>query len=277
MKSPRLCFMLLSLLVMTALPVSSRGASYWGYETWGGTWHDANKTSDNTEDDSMCWAASAANLLAWTGWGFPPGQAFVGADDIFLYFQEHWTNEGGNALFGLNWWFEGNDPYEGWEGDWTGWSQVEVPGGGFWATAYSFEDYYAFTGDDAVAMVALDYLLNNGYGVSISIGGPGGHALTVWGFDYESATGAYLGIHVTDSDDMAGSAAPVDPVLSYYGVRYDPSVEKWYLQEFYGSDNWYIAEVQGLKIFPTPLPAALWLLGSGLILLGGLSKLNYFN
>ena len=47
---------------------NASATSYYLWDDWGGTYSDAEKSPTNTDDDLMCWAASAANLLAWTGW-----------------------------------------------------------------------------------------------------------------------------------------------------------------------------------------------------------------
>ncbi len=47
-----------------AAPVWS--STYYIYNQWGGTWHDANKTG--VDDSLMCWAASASNILDWGNW-----------------------------------------------------------------------------------------------------------------------------------------------------------------------------------------------------------------
>jgi hypothetical protein len=65
----------------------------------GGTWHDAEKSPTNEEDDLMCWAAAASNILAWTGWGYPSGTSFANEDDMFGYYQDHWTDQGGIMEF----------------------------------------------------------------------------------------------------------------------------------------------------------------------------------
>jgi hypothetical protein len=101
------------------------GLSYMLIDEWGGTWHDAEKSPTNSEDDLMCWAAAASNVLQWTGWGAVLG--LDTADAIFDHFQDHWTDEGGLMEYGWDWWFDGTNPSQGW----SGWSQVDVPGGGF--------------------------------------------------------------------------------------------------------------------------------------------------
>jgi len=221
------------------------GTSYLLYEHWGGTWLDAEKTPSNTEDDLMCWAAAASNVLAWTGWGTVSGMTT--SDDIFAYFQDHWTDQGGLMRYGWDWWFDGTNPSQGWDG----WSQVDVPGGGFYP-AENFNDYFYRTDLDSAALSAIDNYLRSGYGVSIGIYGPGGHAITVWGFNYNpSDPSDYYGIWVTDSDDSKFTDSPPDR-LRYYEVEY--SGGKWYLQNYYGSNSWYIGTVQALARKPGSTP-----------------------
>jgi hypothetical protein len=50
---------------------------------YGGRWCDAEKTRASTRDDLACWAAAAANMLAWTGWGIDAG--FKDEDEILAY------------------------------------------------------------------------------------------------------------------------------------------------------------------------------------------------
>ena len=225
------------------------GTSYLVYENWGGTWWDAEKTLSNTEDDMMCWAAAASNILAWTGWGLVGGMTTT--DQIFGYFQSHWTDDGGMMEFGWDWWFDGTNNSQGW----SGWSQVDVAGGGFYPSQ-AFSTYYHRTADDSQAMAAIDNYLRSGYGVTLGIYGPGGHAITCWGFDYNpSNPSQYYGVWVTDSDDDKNSDSPPDR-LRYYQVAY--SGGKWYLQNYYGSNSWYIGEVQALARntqAPPPDPA----------------------
>jgi hypothetical protein len=231
------------------------------YEQWGGTYYDAEKSSTNTEDDLMCWAASASNILAWTGWGKCYSTS---ADAIFAYFQDHWTNAGGNVYYGWDWWFDGTNNSQGY----SGWSQVDVDGGGFW-TSYSLSDYFLGTSTDSAALWAIDYLFDRGYGVSLGVtNGTNGHAITCWGYEYDDY-GNIVGIYVTDSDDSKTSTNPLD-ILAYYKVV--SSNGKWYLQNFYGYDTWYITEVDGLKLCSVPEPATMLLLVSGIIGLAGFKR-----
>lgn len=259
------------IVVIVGVGSPAFGLTYLGYEEWGGAWYDAEKTPGNTEDDLMCWAAAAANILAWTGWGFEAGPGFSSEDEIFRYYQDHWTDEGGWMYYGWDWWFDGTNDGPGW----SNWSQVDVPGGGFW-TEYTFSDYYYEQDRDDLALESIDGFLHNGYGVTLGVfrdGRSSGHAITVWGYDYEEVQEqiTYKGLWVTDSDDGKDSNSPPND-LRYYDIVYSGS--RWFLQKFYGKDDvmsnsWYIDKVQALDRKPgtgvTPEPATLFLIGIGLI------------
>ncbi len=249
---------LFPLLIITAPLIANPALAvtdYMLYNSYGGTWCDAEKTSDNSQDDLMCWAAVTFNVLQWTGWGNTGGM--TNSDQIFSYYQDHWTNTGGIMEFAWEWWFSGYNYSQGWDG----WSQVDVPGGNFHPNK-DFWDYYHREYIDSAAMSAIDSYLHNGYGTALALytASGGGHAITVWGYQYGSNPADYLGIWVSDSDDNKNGPAPRPDSLKYYNVAYSGS--KWYLQDFYGTNNtWYIGEVQGLA--PVPEPATVILLSLG--------------
>ena len=221
------------------------GSSFLVYDEFGGTWWDAEKTAANTDDDLMCWAAAASNMLEWTGWGNAGGMTT--SDQVFACFQSHWSDQGGMMQYGWNWWFSGSNPSAGW----SGWSQVEVAGGNFWSS-YSFSTYFHSQDSDSQALAAIDQFSRAGYGVTLGIYGPGGHAITCWGFNYNpSNAGEYYGLWITDSDDDKSSNSPPDR-LRYYEVQL--SGGRWYLQDYYGTNSWYIGAVQALDRKPGSTP-----------------------
>jgi len=224
----------------------------------GGTWADAEKASDNSEDDLMCWAAAASNVLEWTGWGKTAGM--TDTDQMFAYFQDHWTDQGGNMVYGWDWWFDGTNNMQGV----PNWSQVDDPGypnesGGFYPS-WTFADYYHFQGADALAMDAIDAYLRAGYGTALAISGPTGHAVTCWGFDYDPTDpDYYTGIWLTDSDDDRNGPAPRPDELRHYGLNFTGGA--WHFAG-YPFGDYAITEVHALEKSPIPEPLTL----AGLVL-----------
>jgi len=216
---------------------SPTGTSYMLHENWGGSWSDAEKSPYNSQDDSMCWAAAASNVLEWTGWGRVNGMTTT--DEMFTCYQDHWTDQGGLMIYGWQWWFTGNNPTKGW----PGWSQVDVPGGAFHPSE-NYSAIYHYDTNQAGAMSTIDTYLRSGYGTTIGIYGPGGHAMTVWGFTYNpDDPSEYNGLYLTDSDDYKYHPKAPDR-LRYYEVEHRS--DKWYLQNYYGSNEWYIGTVHAL-------------------------------
>ena len=224
---------LLGVLAVMAI-VSVRpafGLSYFGYDEWGGTWSDVNK---NGNDDSLlCWAGAASNILEWAGWGTPADST---EQNIFDEFKEHWTNQGGMALYGWKWWLNGGLPPTG-----TEWAQVNVSGGGNYWSGVNFWDYYYQDTIKTSVMGSLSSYLKSGYGVSLGIQkacstGLCGHALTVWGYDYES-NGTYQGVWVTDSDDRTTT-------MKRLSVTYNSSLARWDVGDSYS--GWHVSDVEAL-------------------------------
>lgn len=235
----------LIVLGITASPAmgdrTPTGVSYLLHENWGGTWSDAEKTRRSSQDDNLCWASAASNVLEWTGWGYIDGMTTT--DEMFGYYQDHWTDKGGLMNYAWEWWFTGVNPSSGLKD----WSQVDVPGGGFHPSE-NFSSLYHSSLKNANAMTAVDTYLRAGYGTAIGIYGPGGHAITVWGLTHNAdAPSEYSGLYVTDSDDYKNHPNAPDR-LRYYEVEYDEG--KWYLQSYAGSNDWYIGVVTALEPGP---------------------------
>ena len=74
-------------------------------------WYDAQKTEEKEADDNMCYAASAANLLAWwqNSEDAPASAAPRDLDTIWDTFvrNNQIKDEGGDALSAINWWMSG--------------------------------------------------------------------------------------------------------------------------------------------------------------------------
>ena len=236
-----------------ALGGSSFADIYQVWDTYGGTWADADKTW--TDDTNLCWAAASSNILAYTRWGRVGGMTTT--DEMFGYFKAHWNDKVGNPYYALGWWWNGaNDK----QGNLT-WAQVDVGGGGFYPTL-SIDNYRRWDGETSTALSTLDTWLHDGYACTVAITGPFAHAITAWGFAYNTTpTGRdYTGIYVTDSDDSVND-------LRYYNLVHTGS--RWYLSNYLGfGSTEYISEVCGLELNPVPAPGALVLGMLGLSIAG---------
>jgi hypothetical protein len=208
--SAYLMMAVVAVLLISAAPAWS--ASYFVYDEFGGTWHDANKTAANTEDDLMCWAAAASNIMAWGDWGTA---VYNTTDLIFKHIQDHWTDNGGWMSWAWSWWFNGSSPPPS-----TSYSYVDVPGSGAFYPDLTVGDYFVHSSGGNV-MSTIDTLLHQGKGVALVISktGVSSHAVTAWGYSYADP-GAYTSIFLTDSDD------------GVLGLREYPLIwqnEAWYL------------------------------------------------
>jgi PKD repeat protein len=231
--------------------------SYMLWDTWGGTYSDAEKRPPDDgvgnsggqpggRDDELCWAATASNILEWTGWGSVSGM--MDCDQMFQHCQDYWYDTGSWIQYAWQWWFDGSV---------GGGSYLDHPGGGnFWPT-YTFSNYYAQETNPSNVMSSIDSFLHQGYGCGIHIF-DGGHAITVWGFSYDPSNPRYYtGLYVTDSDDKKYLAQPPPAPndLRYETVEYNATANWWYFTS--GLErNWHISDVQALMRYPDNRPVA---------------------
>ncbi|MBR4513807.1 MAG: Ig domain-containing protein [Lachnospiraceae bacterium] len=67
---------------------------------------DAEKKYDLSGGDNLlCWAASASNMLHYSGWGAAAG--FSSEDEIFDLFAEHFVDDGFFTIYGISWFMTG--------------------------------------------------------------------------------------------------------------------------------------------------------------------------
>ena len=207
---------------------------------------DTEKTNMPSDgDDELCWAASAANVLHYTGWGAKAG--FSSTDDIFEDFIDHFTDFGSAQLYGLDWFFNGTYPAQSLDG----WSVVKDYGSsGRYLTQYSTWD--------VMESVDIEYAhenintaitgLENGSGAGVALGWinengtrNGGHAITLWGYicdkDFsEQDSSYYKALIVSDSDsDMPSDTDRRTAPNKLHVLNMEPYTENGY-------DSWRFAD-----------------------------------
>ena len=186
---------------------------------------DAEKCTSITQDDMMCWAATASNMLYYTGWLL---QDTTNEDEVFTVFVDNFRYGklyGGKANYAVEWYFTGSYTP-------TNWSEWDKP---YANTGEYFNNItlsnYLYTKDATASnfTLAVDKL-QDGYAIGLSFGyytasgtRNGGHAITLWGMTYDTSLSVtdpnyYTGIIVTDSDDDKSSygdplAAPDTPII----------------------------------------------------------------
>ena len=181
---------------------------YFIWDDYGGTWHDASQEPFN----AMCWAATAANALAYGNWG---SSAFPDETAIFNEYTNYWSNKTGSVTNAWAWWLNG--------GDFSGMTQSG--GGGYWPED-SWTDYYiSATLYDGNVLASLNASLRAGYVPVLNARWNGwwgfGHGLTLWGVE-TNANGDYTGIWITDPLDYTTG-------LMYYSIT--QSGNQWFFPD----------------------------------------------
>jgi hypothetical protein len=236
---------LLLIFALTPLNSSSFAEDYFVYKQYGGTWHDANKTW--SDDSLMCWAASASNVLAWTGWWVTGHNT---ATTIFDHFKDNWTHCGGNAVYAFQWWLDGFEQQP------KSTAQLNnLSSGNFWPFEKSVISYSQIFNTKIFGYLPSGDLLNEvkdylykGSGVVLGldkVGAEIGHAITAWGFEYsgELTNPQYTAIWITDSDSR-------ETELKKYSVNWNASNNWWDIEGYYG---YHIEEVVGLSRNDQPM------------------------
>ena len=177
-------------------------------------WYDFNKSRDGS-DSELCWAITAANLIAW--WqgqqGKEEGVLIPQSEEVWKIFRASFQNEGSDPDEALNWWFSG------------AYAPRQSPSGLPNAKVVRSDTGAYYPGLDwkkllyrtrALRVEAADFarVFAEGFGrgdafwVGVSFLKPDGkrytHAITVWGVDCErDADGAphLTALYMADSDD----------------------------------------------------------------------------
>ena len=233
-------------------------------------WYDANKisNSDGDADDNMCYAASAANIIAW--WqdskvgSTLTSEAPKPLDDIWqtmIDANEDW-NEGGESLSAINWWVSGiycpasHGDEAAWERyyitaeEWANQELLTVTLGntdGYYFDQYGLTQKHLsdFLMDmqqysESITEINFGEHLQNGCAISLGIRKAdveeSGHAITLWGVEYDEE-GTLTTMWITDSDDKEEKLVKVS-------VTVDEENDKIWLGEgYYENTNYYVMAV----------------------------------
>ena len=175
-------------------------------------------------DDYLCWAATASNMLTYTGWAAQAG--FNSSDDVFESFINAFTDNGGNPYFGVGWFMNGVNTFAVQQ---PGQVAAATAGTGGYLKDYAYDmvtENHDIDGSPA-SMRALHQSLRDGCGVGLSLAivhngsSAGGHAVTCWGYIADTAYADtdvryYAGLFLTDSDSdepRSGDRRDADNVL----------------------------------------------------------------
>ncbi|MGN0884617.1 MAG: PEP-CTERM sorting domain-containing protein [Candidatus Spyradosoma sp.] len=227
-----------ALPLAAAIVPFARAEEFWlpGVSMAGG-YIDINKSEDifHGPDSKMCWAATASNVIAWwqsqaAASAIPAGTPRTQAE-IYKAFTDSFKNVGRGTDVAWEWYFGGcnlsNINYDGdssndvegdfkisdprnsgryWEdyvNETCGWTSEGLPSWIKWGNLadISADQLYAKN----AAGVLTDMLATGPVALSIVYGDsskyPSGHAITLWGIEYEGEL--LKTIYFTDSDDYA--------------------------------------------------------------------------
>lgn len=202
-------------LVLFSLHCTAATTTYWakGVNADSG-WHDADKSMQN--DTKLCWAAAAANLIAWWQDLHPhvESESPKGIDEVWAKFRASFQDGGGETLHSLRWWFSGGNL----PGAMRRTEEGQKAGNYYSEMMRNYLDTgHSFPGTDLIQeepktnmSERLKELLTSGYGIGIGIRRidenkkilPHWHMLSLWGIDYDDKKQCVTRVYLTDSDDV---------------------------------------------------------------------------
>ncbi len=204
-------------------------------------YYDAEKCTSDGRDDYQCWAATASNMLAWTGWGEQGLSSATGdtaEDTLFNKYNAAFPDQGNDVASGIAWFFNGkaNQLYSG--------QLTPTSGSGNYL---GFAAYPGMLSQSLTSVSSLNFLadaLHANMGVGLSLKGSINHAVTVWGYSYnvnknKGEAGYYTGLLITDSDDNKGRELATDAPdrLNMISISWNSSQQR-YVTSYGGGSNY---------------------------------------
>lgn len=210
-----------------------------------GGWHDATKTQSgggySFSEVNLCWAATSANVIAW--WqdrynALHPTQKISSelpqtAQNIFQKFKSCWTDDThGGFKDGVPWYMagiaSGAKENGGYLIDYIDIKQWNLL---FGVTAYKYAENKNIATLSDFSKEIIAGLKKGAIALGISNNSGTGHAITIWGAEYNSQN-LVTAIWVSDSDDLKIGAQGL--------VKYEVSQENGYVKihnHYYGYDR----------------------------------------
>jgi len=178
-------------------------------------YYDADKSPELDSDEHICWAAAAANILWYTGWG----QTGEFSDEQELFenvFVNNFSDKAGSSYYASKWFITGEYPKD-LDDTWS----KPTSGGGYYQQAFkdasdSVDAYVSHSNflTSPSKTSELANKLQSGYGISISVEwfnkttgvNENAHSITLWGYSYNASLNPtdhsyYTSVYFTDSDD----------------------------------------------------------------------------
>ncbi|WP_144185588.1 PEP-CTERM sorting domain-containing protein [Elioraea rosea] len=196
-----------------AAPLAGGGVPVQG--TYVTPFQDANKsgpwphdTDPVTGDSNLCWAATAANMLAYGGWGV--GVVENDAQAIFVdQMNPRYNNVPGFTETAIADYFDTYHP------------------------TLNYMDYYDVAGATQGSPSLLDSLLAEGRSLGLYLSfttESGAHALSVWGTVKDPASGLYTDLLLADNEDNAIQLVPTPVRETNHGAY-----STWSLPTYWGA------------------------------------------
>ena len=181
-------------------------------------WHDADKSLEH--DGDLCWASTAANMVAWWQERHPQAaqdaaasSAPRGLEAVWKALRTAFRDGLGSTYHCLRWWMEGTPPPPQMKltaeaAGWPAHAPAKLREGDL--LIYKAPAYDG-SGDISAT---LRHLLEKGYSVALGLRQydeaghellSGGHMVSLWGLEYDDAKGAVTRLYLTDSDDVVGT------------------------------------------------------------------------
>ena len=185
-------------------------------------WYDFNKVRSG-EESGLCWAITAANLIAWWQQHRLPEQlphAVPMGEDVWQVFRSSFSNYGSDPDQGVRWWFTGGyEPGSPATGEPSA-AITKADTGSYYKHMYEDKElistlFYRGRGGDVTAQSVSKafyegFRAGDAFWIGVGYYRPNGtratHSLTVWGVDVElnaDGTPCIKALYMTDSDDGA--------------------------------------------------------------------------